>query len=443
MGQNYSLLRFNNQIDYRDIQKSVLFTISTLVIVVTIIFIFIGELLVPITAQMLGDFHNYYSSLRIAIYIIAVSIVNNIFQSKLRADEKSVFFTVLNLIKLVVLVIITVYLVASERIGINGVLYGQLISEIFGFIIVMPFMIKQMEFKITKVIIPETLKFGIPLIVVGLSMTLLNMSDRFIIKFLASEESLGLYELGYRVAGILNMFLIMPVSLTFGPIAYKIYKQPGDKEYYGKILTYFTYILVWGALFLSVFAKEIIMVFSKSEAYIPAYHVVPVILFSYVFWGMSIISSVGIYLKGKTVYSALVTIAATILNVSLNFILIPVYGIMGAAISTLIAFVFLYFLYLLVGNHYYKILHEKRKLIILFLVSGGLFLVCGLLSDMSLWAAGLLKLVITLVFPFLLAVFSFYNAAEVRVIKGFIKKWKNPTKWLDSIKKEGSDIFMK
>ena len=72
--------------------------------------------------------------------------------------------------------------------GINGVLYGQLLSEICGFIIIIPSMIKQMEFKFEKIIVFESLKFGVPLIFVGLSMTLLNISDRFIIKFLTMKK---------------------------------------------------------------------------------------------------------------------------------------------------------------------------------------------------------------------------------------------------------------
>lgn len=441
MGQNQSLLRFSNQIEYQNIKKSILFTISVFVILITAAFIIIGEFLTPITADIFGSFQDYYSSLRIAIYIIVFSIVNNIFQSKLRADERSVFFTVLSLIKLALLIVSTVYLVAYAQMGINGVLYGQLLSEICGFIIIIPSMIKQMEFKFEKIIVFESLKFGVPLIFVGLSMTLLNISDRFIIKFLINEEALGLYELGYRIAGILNMFFIMPMSLTFVPIAYKIYKQPGDKEYFSKIMTYFTYFLVWGALFLSIFSREIVVIFSKSNSFLPAYKVVPVILFSYVFLGMGIVSSVGIFLKGKTIYSALVTIVSTIINVGLNFILIPRYGIMGAAISTLIAFISLYLLYLGVSNHYFKIIYEHRKLIILFCVSIVFFFLSQLLNGIPLWTNISLKFVITLIFPFVLAVFSFYDTNEISVIKKITKSWKNSKAFWKAIKKENSDIL--
>ncbi|HQF41961.1 MAG TPA: oligosaccharide flippase family protein, partial [Ignavibacteriaceae bacterium] len=248
LGQNQSILKFNNQIEYVDKKKSILYTLSVFVILAALVFTVIGEFAAPWLAKILGSFEDYYSSLRIAIYIIVVSIINNVFQNKLRADEKSVSFTVISLIKLFVLIVATVYLVTSLELGINGVLYGQLISEIVTLIILVPLMLRLMEFKFEKDILNESLKFGLPLIFSALSMTLLNISDRFLIKFLASEEALGLYELGYRVAGILNMFMIMPLNLTLLPVAYKVYQEPGDKDYYRKIMTYATYFLVWGAL---------------------------------------------------------------------------------------------------------------------------------------------------------------------------------------------------
>jgi O-antigen/teichoic acid export membrane protein len=441
LGQGQSILRFVNQKENKDKTKSVLFSLSLLILVIAIIFILIGEASAPYVANIFGDYQSYYPSLRISIYIVAVSVLNNIFQNKLRADEKSFFYTSLNLIKLVVMLIVTIYFIVSLQLGINGVLYGQLISEFFVLIFILPSMLKQMEFKYNNEVVSLSLKFGIPLIFSALSMTLLNISDRFLIKFLANEEALGLYELGYRVAGILNMFLIMPLSLTLLPVAYKIYNQPGDKEYYKKIMTYVTYILVWGALFLSVFSKEIITLFSSKNSFIPSFEVVPIILFSYVFFGMSLISSLGFYLVGRTSYVAVITIVSAILNIGLNFILIPEYGIMGAAINTLVAFLFLYFISLIVSNKFFKINFEHKKLTFLILLGVILYFVSTLFNTLSLMQSVLLKLVLIGLFPIILILGSFYDVSEIRLIKGFVKKWRNPASWLDNIKKENPDIF--
>lgn len=443
LGQNQSILKFNNQIEYIDKKKSILFTLTLFVIFSALVFIVIGEFAAPWLAKILGNYNDYYSSLRIAIYIVVVSIITNVFQNKLRADEKSVSFTVISLIKLFVLIAATVYLVTSLELGINSVLYGQLISEMVTLIILTPFMLKLMEHRFEKNILAASLKFGLPLIFSALSMTLLNISDRFLIKFLANEEVLGLYELGYRVAGILNMFLIMPLSLTLLPIAYKIYKQPGDKEYYKKIMTYVTYVLIWGALFLSVFSREIVTLFSSNISFLPAYEVVPIILFSYVFFGMSMISSLGFYLVGKTAYVAIITIVSALLNIGLNLLLLPKYGIMAAAINTLVSFLFLYIVSLIVSNHFYRIFYEHKKLILLVILGVLLFFVSTLFNSMTFYLNLVLKFALVVIYPIILFIGSFYEASEIKLVKGLIRKWRNPADWLENFKKENTDIFNK
>lgn len=436
LGQNQSILKFNNQIEYIDKKKSILFTLTLFVIFSALVFIVIGEFAAPWLAKILGNYNDYYSSLRIAIYIVVVSIITNVFQNKLRADEKSVSFTVISLIKLFVLIAATVYLVTSLELGINGVLYGQLISEIVTLIILTPFMLKLMEYRFEKNILAASLKFGLPLIFSALSMTLLNISDRFLIKFLDSEEALGLYELGYRVAGILNMFMIMPLSLTLLPVAYKVYQQPGDKDYYRKIMTYASYFLVWGALALSIFSKEIIELFSGSGSYLPAYEVVPVILFAYVFFGMSLISSLGMYLTSKTTYIAIITIVSAVLNIILNFVFIPIYGIMGAAVNTLIAFIFLYVSSDIISSRYYKIDFENSKLFRLFILSIIVLWLMSYLDNISLLIRSILKLVIIIMFPFILALVGYFNKKEINAISEGIKKWYNPFNWKKNLNLE-------
>jgi O-antigen/teichoic acid export membrane protein len=436
LGQGQSILKFSTSRDRHWSEKSVLFSLTILVFIACIIFILISQFSLLPVANLLGDPNDYESSLQIAIYIISVSVINNLFQNKLRADEKSVFYTVLNIIKLVALLIVTIYLVVEKQLGINGVLLGQLASEVVALLVLIPVMIKQMEIKININIISASLKFGIPLIFSALSMTLLNISDRFLIKFLANEETLGLYELGYRVAGILNMFFIMPLSLTLLPIAYKIYNQPGDKEYYKKIMTYVTFLLMWGGLFLAVYSKELISLFSSSDSFIPAFEVVPVILLSYVFFGMSMISSLGMYLVGQTFYVAVVTIISAAINIGLNFLLIPAYGIMGAAINTLIAFIFLYFLSLIISNHYYKIYFENIKQVSLITIGTALFLVTYFFHIELFWLNLIFKLLLVIAFPLILFLSSFYDPNEIRIIKGFIKKWRSPSNWINNLRNE-------
>jgi O-antigen/teichoic acid export membrane protein len=285
-------------------------------------------------------------------------------------------------------------------------------------------------------IIGQSLKFGIPLIFSAMAINLLNGSDRFILKFLSGETELGLYELGYRVAGVVNMFVIMPFGLTLMPLAYKLYKQEGDKEYYKKLKTYVAFVFVWAGFSLSLYAKEIVEFFAQQEAYYPAASVVSLIVLAYVIYGISMISSLGMYLTGNNYYVAYITLFCAALNIGLNFWLIPLYGMIGAAINTVIAFAVLDILSNIASNRYYKIDYEHSKLLKLFLIGTLIFMISIYLNDISFLLRIFLKLVLIVVFPFIIILSGYFSRVELNSILGAIKKWRNPMNWKINLEKE-------
>jgi O-antigen/teichoic acid export membrane protein len=305
--------------------------LTILILIVTIIFILIAELLLTQIAGLFGEINLYKDLLNIAIYIIAAITINNLFLSKLRADDNSTLYTLSTIIKVVMMVVLSIYLIVYRGFGIEGVLYSQLGGEVLQTLVILPKIINQMKMKIELSIIVQSLKFGIPLIFSAMAINLLNGSDRFILKFLAGETVLGLYELGYKVAGVVNMFVIMPFGLTLMPLAYKLYKQEGDKEYYKKLKTYVAFVFIWAGFALSLFSKELVELFALQESYYSASVVVPLIVLAYVIYGISMVSSLGMYLTGNNYFIAYITLFCAALNIGLNFWLIPIYGMMGAA----------------------------------------------------------------------------------------------------------------
>jgi O-antigen/teichoic acid export membrane protein len=235
----------------------------------------------------------------------------------------------------------------------------------------------------------------------------------------------ALYDLGYRVAGVLNMFIIMPFSLSLMPIAYKIYGKPGDKRYYSKLMTYLTYIMIWGGLGLSIYSKEIIILFSQNPDYWPSYVVVPIVVFAYVFSGMRMLVVLGQFLTKNTGSIATTTIMAALLNIILNFIFIPLYGLIAAAYTTLISFIFLFFISDRISDRYYHIPFEYQKLVKIIIVGCILYFLAVFIPIRILLLSIFVKLILLLSFPFILFVLNFYEKVEVQSIIGFIRKWKH------------------
>lgn len=435
LGQGQSLLMLNNSDEYKSKRKSTLFSIVIFSLIVCTIFIILSESLLPSVSKFFAESGQFYNYLRFCIYIISFRLLNNLFLNKLRADERPVFYTIAGLIKLLLTLGFAIYFVAFAQKGILGVLYSYVIAEAVTFIILLPSMISQMSLSFDKKIISVSLKFGIPLIFGSLAMMLLNVSDRYIIKYYIDYATVGLYDLGYRIAGVLNMFLIMPFTLTLIPFAYKQYGQEGDKRYYTKIMTYMTFILVWAGLGLSLFGKEIIKVFALNPKYWDAYIVVPVVVFSYIFFGMRIVASLGMFLTKNTKYVAYTTTIASLFNIGLNFWWIPKFGMMAAAYSTLISFILLYLITYYYSNRFYKIPFENSKLTVSIITGLILYLISTLVNNSDLLIRILVKSISLLAYPFILYFLKFYESAELVTLHNIFIKWQHPSVWKDTFTK--------
>lgn len=441
LGLGQALVMMNSSPDFNKKQSSTFFSIFGITVFISLVFIGAGELSAPFISRIFEEPELFYRYLRLAVYIIAFRLVYNIFVNKLRADNQSGMYSLFNVAKLCLMLVLVVYFVAFEGLKVLGILYAALLSEAIIFIIITPLMLKKMSPVFERKILMVALKFGVPLIFGSVTMMMLNLSDRYILKYLADYSTVGIYNLGYSLAGALNMFLIMPFGLALMPIAYRMYGKEGDRAYYSKILTYLTYVLVWAGLALSIFSMELIKIFSQKASFWPAYQVVPIVVFSYIFFGMRFMSSLGMFLTRNTKHVAYATTIASVLNIVLNFIFIPLYGMIAAAYTTLVCFIILYFVTLHFSNKFYVIKFEHSKIFKVITLGVLFYFLSSLTFDMSIYIRFPVKLLLVALFPYILYLVKFYDPVELDRIFGILNKWKSPSKWMDNIKSELTNSF--
>jgi len=423
LGQPQAILRFHDLDEYKEKRKSTLFTLFVFLFSIGLLFNFIGQNYVAKLSSLFSKPTEFAIYFKLCFIIIFLRVINELFLSVIRAKEKSILYAVANITKLIIILGLNIYFVAFVRIGIRGILYAYLIGDGLLFLILFPNMFFEMVPKFDNRILRESLLFGIPFIFSSLAGMLLNMGDRYILKLLVNYKEVGLYNLGYKVAGILNVFLMQSFFLSFAPIAYKMYGQKGGKRYFSKMLTYFVFALFWVGLGLSFFSKELIKLLALNPDYWIAYQVVPYIILAYIFSGARYVVSIGLNLKRKTKYIAYCTIGAAILNIGLNFILIPKYKMMGAAVATIISFVALYFATYFIANRFYKIPYENLKLLKMLILAIVLFFLSTLLANLQILPRISLKIAILISFPFLLYFLKFYEEIEIDTIKKIFFKF--------------------
>lgn len=263
----------------------------------------------------------------------------------LRIIEKALLFTVVVLIDFVLLIGLTIWFVVGFKLGLWGVIYAKLIASTLIFIIAVVHVIKSYRVHFYFANVKRSLRYGFPLIFHGIGLLILTMSDRLIIKQLISTEASGIYGIAYKFGMILNMVLVTPFVQAWQPIMFRLENAPDQKITYQKIALHFTQIgiLVW--LMVSVLSRYLLQV-STVEAYHSAYIIIPWIAFSYLLYGLQNVFKSGALLHLKSLQMTGFSLITAAMNILLNFLLIPAWGILGAAIATIVSYLFLMLLVL-------------------------------------------------------------------------------------------------
>jgi O-antigen/teichoic acid export membrane protein len=274
--------------------------------------------------------------------------------------------------------LLSIYLVIIKKVGLIGVFQAQLYGAMFFTLCGLVLSKDYLRFSFSFSRLKELLKYGIPLIPAGLSIWVIQFADRYFLVHYASMMELGLYAIGNKVASLV-VFVTMAFRMAWAPFGFSVAKQEDAQQFYAKVLTYYLVGLSLLCVLCSLFAREILMVFTQP-AYYGGSRVVGLLAFSGVGYGVLQIVGMGLVLTKKTHFSGLAFGVAALANVVLNFILVPRFGIMGASLATVICFCIANAILYRAGQRYYNIPFELTKIFKLLVLSATVMII-GLLLD--------------------------------------------------------------
>lgn len=228
--------------------------------------------------------------------------------------------------------------------GLLGTVSAMVLSKILFLFIPLLIVISQIGFSFPRFVeLKPYLKFGIPLIMVGGFGWIIASCDRYVIGYFLDATSVGIYSAGHGL-GILPALLATPIGLVLYSSTSKSYDEGNEVEarnLLGNGLKYYLMFAIPAASGLSVLAGHILSVVGTTE-FIPGSAIVPFIAFGIVcMMCFSLVAERILTLVKKTTLIAGSLGIAALLNIALNFILIPRIGVVGAAIATLIALMWL------------------------------------------------------------------------------------------------------
>ena len=246
-------------------------------------------------------------------------------------------------------------------------LVGNLIAAVYGLVVVREGLSGRFSWPKLK----PMLTYGLPLVPATLAAWALALVDRIILSRLGSLGQVGQYAIANRIASLL---LIGVTAFLFAltPFLFSIYSEdPGqEKAARARATTYLTVLLSFCGLALTLFSRELIHL--VAPAFDESYKAVGPLMLGAIGYGLVSVLTTGFSLARKTGRLAVLAVGAAVVNIGLNFALIPPWGIVGAGVATAIGYGALAVAYYIVAQRIYHTPYELRKLLLTLGLATGL-----------------------------------------------------------------------
>jgi O-antigen/teichoic acid export membrane protein len=342
----------------------------------------------------------------------------------LRVIERSMLFVGFSLVQLILGLSLNILFLVYLKLGVLGVLYSMVLSNGLVFLFIQVYAFYTVGFRINLSQLIKILKFTLPMVPASLAVFVLNMGDRFILTRFVDTAEIGMYSLGYKFGILLGVFVGSPFLLAWEPKRVQLYERdPNPQRIYEKVFLYMFTLLVFGSVGLSAMIREIVTVMA-APGFIRACIITPFVAFGYAFYIMSCIVDVGIFLKKKTYWYPIINSIAAAANIALNFVLIPKYGVLGAAIATLGSFFLLPFLAYMISQRYYPLRYDFLRMGKVVVLGAVIYFATMWIDTGSTFIDFLLKLGLLSLFPVCLLPIGFFSRAEITYAKAFFRNGK-------------------
>ncbi len=242
-----------------------------------------------------------------------------------------------------VLVISVTTILCSIGFGAAGLLSGLLLGQVLPLTYFTLKYWKGVSLKRIDInLIKTVLKYGLPLSITSLMVFVIDGSDRILIGWLMEPSATGLYAIGYDIAKQSIWILMLSVNLASFPLAVKALEQKGRESAMAQLKSNFILlsgIAVPGTVGLIMISYEVSHIFLGSEFSNAAVALIPVVTSGVLLAGFkSYYFDQSFQLGEKTLMQFWPVLVGAALNIILNLWWIPIFGILGAAYSTIISY---------------------------------------------------------------------------------------------------------
>ena len=384
----------------------------------------------PILFNFLGNISylaigskEYAGYFKIAFAFLLIGGFNNIGDTYLRVNKKPGLYVALTISYLVSLLSLNIYFVVIAKTGVIGILYSSLLTSLFFSAIVMIPILWRTGLKFSTGLAKDILKFSLPLVPSNILRIVINQSDRFFIRTLLSIADTGIFSLAVRLGSGILMLAVYPFNMAFMQRRFEIVKRDDANITFARVFTYFSLLIFFLSLGLSLFSKEILIIMTTPKFYRAATLVPFVVLYCVVF-SFRYHFDFGIFWSKKTYYEIYINIVIVIISLASNYFFIKALGLFGAVYAKCLTSTVHTILIYAVASRFYKIKYEFKRVIKAFALALLIYILSIFIDTGYLLADIFVKLTVLLSYPVILYLFNLITSEETTIVKKVMANYK-------------------
>ena len=396
-GLSDGIIRFHKE--YSDVpEKRTLF--ASTVLIRGLIFSLVSVLLYLAAIPVLNHYWkinwNYIICFAVMACYLFIRPLNIIVMNFLRANGKTVFLNAVGLISTALSVSLSLLLLLYFIRELYGFFIGVVMAELSVAIIFFSWFFKQYKVipaRASGDLALQLMKFGLPLLFSECAFLALSYVDRYLIVAYYDEAVLGLYSAGYNLAMYIANILMFSISYAIVPIYVDIYGGEGREKteaFLQKCLNYLLIALIPICFGFLAVARDLFITLA-SEKYASAATFSPIILLGTIIFALNSIFNAGLYLAKRTMTMLGVMLLAVAVKVLMNILLLPAYGVMGAAVATLVPCALVTFLNALLSYKHISVKLDFKIVIYYMILSFCMFLIVMQINMSRVWLTLLTK----------------------------------------------------
>lgn len=236
------------------------------------------------------------------------------------------------------------------------------------------------SFRLEKSILQPMWRYSLPLLFMGLAGVTNELISRLLFEYvlpdgfyqgLDSRAAAGVFGANFKLAILMNL-VIQAFKYAAEPFFFRESENKNSPQLYARVMHAFVIFCAILMIVISVNLNWLGPLFLRSEGYAEGLYIIPVLLMGYLLLGIYFNLSIWFKITDNTKYSFWITLIGAVVSIAVVIFLVPIYGYMGGALSTLACYLVMSIVCYLLGQKYYPIPYQTAKDLLYLLVAFGL-----------------------------------------------------------------------